>query len=208
MTPTKTKRTDRQLSPDKAETILAGAMQEFLSHGYAATSMDRVASTAGVSKATVYSHFGDKEGLFRALVKQMAQKKISFLHGLQFQAQSCDVREALFKMLSTGLAQICQDQEHLAFIRLIIGESGRFPQLAQIFVQNLAKPGITLMSQVLASQPDLHIKDPEATARIVIGSMVHYVQIQEMLHGKEILPMERDRLIHALVDLIVAPSTE
>jgi len=32
-----------QLSPEKAEAILEGGMQEFLAHGYAATSMDRVA---------------------------------------------------------------------------------------------------------------------------------------------------------------------
>lgn len=194
--------TDRRLSTDKAEAILAGAIQEFLSHGYAATSMDRVAATAGVSKATVYSYFGDKEGLFKALVQQMAQQKISFLHGLQLQAQTGDVRTALVKMLSTGLEQICQDQQHLAFIRLIIGESGRFPQLAQIFVQNMAKPGIALLSQLLAQQPELQIKDPEATARIVIGAIVHFVQVQEMLQGKDIVPMERDRLVNALVDLI------
>ena len=49
----------------KAETILQGAMQEFLAKGYSTASMDRVAAAAGVSKATVYSHFGDKETLFK-----------------------------------------------------------------------------------------------------------------------------------------------
>ncbi|MEM7595548.1 MAG: TetR/AcrR family transcriptional regulator, partial [Cyanobacteria bacterium P01_A01_bin.83] len=48
----------------KTEAILTGAMKEFLANGYAATSMDKVAKTAQVSKATVYSHFGDKESLF------------------------------------------------------------------------------------------------------------------------------------------------
>ena len=51
-------------------------MQEFLARGYAAASMDRVASIAGVSKATVYSHFGDKEGLFKALVESMAKQRM------------------------------------------------------------------------------------------------------------------------------------
>ncbi|MFM2305164.1 MAG: hypothetical protein RLZZ135_2577, partial [Cyanobacteriota bacterium] len=63
----------RQLSADKAAAILAGGMQEFLAHGYAGTSMDRVATAAGVSKATVYSHFQDKEGLFVALIEQLVQ---------------------------------------------------------------------------------------------------------------------------------------
>jgi TetR/AcrR family transcriptional regulator, regulator of autoinduction and epiphytic fitness len=64
-----------QLSPEKAEAILTGGMQEFLAHGYAGTSMDRLATVAGVSKATVYSYFQDKEGLFTALIEQLVQGK-------------------------------------------------------------------------------------------------------------------------------------
>ena len=63
---------------DKSEQILQGAMQEFLAHGYAGTSMDKVAKTGGVSKATVYSYFADKEGLFVALVQRLRRKKVNF----------------------------------------------------------------------------------------------------------------------------------
>ena len=59
-------------SKDKVEQILQGAMQEFLVHGYAGTSMDRIAASGGISKATVYSHFQDKQGLFKALVERLA----------------------------------------------------------------------------------------------------------------------------------------
>lgn len=63
MTTTKTTITERSRSQAKTEAILQGAMQEFLKHGYAATSMDKVAKAAGVSKATVYSHFGEQRKL-------------------------------------------------------------------------------------------------------------------------------------------------
>ena len=65
----------RTKSALKTEAILEGGMREFLTNGYAATSMDRVAATAGVSKATVYSHFQDKAGLFAAIVQQLAEDK-------------------------------------------------------------------------------------------------------------------------------------
>jgi AcrR family transcriptional regulator len=38
--------------------------------------MDKVAKTGGVSKATVYSYFPDKEGLFAALVQRLAREKV------------------------------------------------------------------------------------------------------------------------------------
>lgn len=53
----------------KREAILAAARSLFLEQGYNGASMDGIAAAAGVSKLTVYSHFGDKEGLFNAAVQ-------------------------------------------------------------------------------------------------------------------------------------------
>ncbi|MGH8074197.1 MAG: TetR/AcrR family transcriptional regulator [Lysobacter sp.] len=53
----------------KRAAILEAAKQMFTRHGFDGTSMDLIASTAGVSKLTVYSHFGDKEALFGEAVK-------------------------------------------------------------------------------------------------------------------------------------------
>ncbi|NJL82678.1 MAG: TetR/AcrR family transcriptional regulator [Chloroflexaceae bacterium] len=183
---------------EKAERILEGAMQEFLAHGYAATSMDRVAKTAGVSKATVYSYFQDKESLFAALVRRLAQQRFpgifdrTILQG--------DPAEVLRHVATKALDRE-KDPEYMAFIRLIVGESGRFPELARIFVKNLAKPAIATLTQYLSTHSDY--RDPEAIARILLGSVVYYLMLQELLHGREVVPFEKDRLVDSLVDLIV-----
>ena len=49
---------------EKRAAILAAAKQLFPEQGFDGTSMDAIATAAGVSKLTVYSHFTDKEGLF------------------------------------------------------------------------------------------------------------------------------------------------
>ena len=185
---------------EKAEQILTGAMQEFLVHGYAATSMDRVAKTAGVSKATVYTYFQDKEGLFTALVQRFAQRKFSIIQ--RFLPSEGDAFVVLRQLLTKALNEIICDSQEIALLRLIIGESGRFPELAQIFVRTLVKPGVETLSQYLASSPNLKIADPEATARIFLGALVHFMLVQKMLHGQDILPMESDRLIDSLMHLL------
>jgi len=48
----------------KRAAILDAAKSMFLELGYQGVSMDQIAAAAGVSKLTVYSHFGDKETLF------------------------------------------------------------------------------------------------------------------------------------------------
>ncbi|MBE9209026.1 TetR/AcrR family transcriptional regulator [Nostoc sp. LEGE 06077] len=192
---------DRSNSTDKVEKILQGAMQEFLAHGYAATSMDKVAEAASVSKATVYSHFQDKQGLFRALIEKLARKRFHSILGTQ--PLYGEPYVVLRRLAKTALDQMVNDQEYQAFERLLMGESARFPELAQVFIASIAKPAIETISKYLASCAELNIPDPEATARILIGSLVHFVITQEIMHGKNIMPMESDRIIDALTHLIV-----
>ena len=53
----------------KRAAILEAAKQMFTRQGFEGASMDQIAAAAGVSKLTVYSHFGDKETLFGAAVE-------------------------------------------------------------------------------------------------------------------------------------------
>ncbi|MHC0065111.1 TetR/AcrR family transcriptional regulator [Nostoc sp. UIC 10890] len=190
---------DRDNSVDKVEQILQGAMQEFLQNGYAGTSMDRVAVAAGVSKATVYSHFQDKEGLFKVLLEQLASKKNNSIFGTEPIAG--EPAAVLHHIGTKALDLMNSDQEHTAFMRVLIGESGRFPELAQICVRAMIKPVAETLTQYLAA-PELNIPDPEATARILLGALVHFHITQDVMHGRDIIPMESDRLIDALIHLI------
>lgn len=197
-------RAERQLSPEKTEAILEGGMQEFLTHGYTATSMDRVAIAAKVSKATVYNHFQDKESLFIALIQRLVEQKFQSILGaaddqiLQIAPQVV-LRNFADQVLDFG----ANDPQFLNFMRLILGESGRFPQLARAFVRNIEQTAFRRLCHYLANCPQLKLSDPEATARIFVGAIVHFTIVQEMLHGKEIMPMERDRIVNGLIDLIV-----
>ena len=48
--------------------LLAAATEEFAAHGYAGARVDRIAANAGVNKQRIYSYFGDKDGLFEAVL--------------------------------------------------------------------------------------------------------------------------------------------
>jgi TetR/AcrR family transcriptional regulator, regulator of autoinduction and epiphytic fitness len=199
--------TERQLSPEKTEAILEGGMHEFLAHGYAATSMDRVAIAAKVSKATVYSHFRDKEGLFNALIQRLVEKKFSTIFDAKDPEMMQAEPETVLRNLANRLLDTATNEPYfLNFMRVILGESGRFPALARCFVNNVERTAFRLLQQYFASCPQLNASDPEVAARIFVGTLIHFLIVQEMLHGKDILPMERDRLIDGLVALLVKSS--
>ncbi|MEM7771737.1 MAG: TetR/AcrR family transcriptional regulator, partial [Cyanobacteria bacterium P01_A01_bin.37] len=193
---------------DKAETILSGALEVFTTYGYAAASMDRIAAAAGVSKPTLYSYFQDKEGLFVALVKQLMKNSEQLLFRLPDNPEMlASPAKVLHQMATSVLNEASQNQSILTLMRLVIGESGKFPELAQTFIREAHKPLLENLAHYLAAQSQLQFPDPMVAARIFAGSLIHYLIVQEMLHGRDIIPLERDRMVNGLVDLMVAAGS-
>lgn len=196
------KNADRELSSEKREAILRGAMQEFIEHGYAGARIDKIVAAAGVSKATVYRHFADKEALFTTLIQRMASKATLFQQQ-DFPSPQEEPVGFLKRFANEMLDNIAQNPQELTLLRIIMGESGRFPELAQAFVQEIEKPTLDFLTQYLATHPKLQLADPEVTARTLIGTLIHFVTVRDLLHGQEVMPMDRDRLVDGLIDLLI-----
>ncbi len=192
--------------PKKAETILDGATQEFLAHGYAATSMNQIATAAKVSKPTLYTYFQDKAGLFVALIDRFShrQQMLSWLQDPQTLAESPTL--VLSRLATEILDQFAGEQLSFFMIRTIIGESARFPALARAFVSKTEQQNIQVLSQFLATHPQIHVADPEIAARVFIGTLVNHIITQKILHGQEVVEIDRERLIAGLVNLILGSS--
>lgn len=104
------KSTPRQAGPGrpkdlgKRAAILAAARQMFTTQGYEGTSMDQIAAEAGVSKLTVYSHFGDKEALFAAVVR--AHCETGLPHALFVPSPGTPLRERLLAIARAFFAMV------------------------------------------------------------------------------------------------------
>jgi AcrR family transcriptional regulator len=187
----------------KQETILQGAVRVFLQRGYAGTSMDRVASEAGVSKQTIYSHFQDKEGLFKALMERMTIRRFqAAFHTATLQGEP----EVLLRQFAETYLNKIVDEEYIALFRVIFAESLRFPELAKLYGRTVIQQGRHLVSDYFRRHPELGFTDPEAIAQIFVGSLVSYVIAQEIFYGKETIPLSRDRLIESLLTLTLSKA--
>ena len=184
----------------KREQILRGAMQVFLEQGYANTSMDQVAATAGVSKQTIYSHFRDKEGLFTALMERVTIRRLHLENQLDLWQKPPAIA---LRQLAETLLNRMDDPEYIAFLRLVIAESARFPELAQLYTRTVIHYGYSTLSTYFEAHPELNIADPEATARIFLGSLVSCILAQELLQGKHTIPISRERMINSLLDCML-----
>jgi AcrR family transcriptional regulator len=102
--------------------ILTAALGVFLRSGYGASTVDELAAAAQVTKRTLYTYYGDKAGIFSAMVKHLAA------------AVSLDAasdRDTLETLAARIVSRLHSD-ELVGLHQLVIAESTRFPELALI----------------------------------------------------------------------------
>ncbi|TCZ59832.1 TetR/AcrR family transcriptional regulator [Roseicella aquatilis] len=118
----------------KHRAILAAAAALFMAEGYGAVSMDAVARAAGVSKATLYAHFGAKDRLFAAILTEACQA----MHDACVTGTGTEdlpPREALRRLGRHWLGFLL-GRHALAVRRIVVAEGPRFPELARAFYDN------------------------------------------------------------------------
>jgi AcrR family transcriptional regulator len=110
--------------------IMEAARNEFASAGYAATSMESVARRAGVSTKTLYRLFPNKAALFEAMITARIDH---FASVVRLRARNGrDIGTALCEALMV-CGELFLDGEVIALQRLILGDSEKFPEVAETF---------------------------------------------------------------------------
>jgi AcrR family transcriptional regulator len=147
--PGKASRRGRRRKEERPQEILEAAFEEFAAHGYAATRLEDVANRGGIAKGTIYLYFKDKQGLFRAVVRSLIHPALDTL-AASVRAFPGSPEELLRELISRHYAQVVRKKRARAILRLLIAESGKFPQLSDIFHREIIAPGVTALRLVLA----------------------------------------------------------
>ena len=122
----------RRVSPPARDLILKAASEAFVTHGYAGASIDQIAAQAGVSKPTIYSHFGGKEQLFIAIMSSICDNfETPFLDPI---AHSEELSTILIKIADNYTRSILQPGV-IAMHRLFVAEAERFPALSRRYYE-------------------------------------------------------------------------
>ncbi len=121
----------RSKSESKRKQILVAATLLFTEQGYSSTSMALIAKNAGVSKQTVYSHFGSKDELFAASIKQKCDSYQMTEISLDTASEPAEI---LFVLAKRFLAMLTS-KEALAIHKICAYESKSYPQISELFYQ-------------------------------------------------------------------------
>ncbi len=111
--------------------IMQAAMAEFAEKGFAETKLSDVAKRAGVVKGTIYRYFENKEDLFKEVVRQSVSTNLEVIHKVSSTFDG-DTAEFIPFILS-GIASQFSDSTLPSLIRMVLAESRKFPDLANIW---------------------------------------------------------------------------
>jgi TetR/AcrR family transcriptional repressor of mexJK operon len=193
----------RSKSEEKRKQIIEAATQLFSELGFAQTSMDKIAKKAGVSKQTVYSHFGNKDELF---VGAISRKCISYnLRGL-VNDKLGDPQSAL-TALGLSFIDMIMTPEVVATHRTCIGESESYPHVSQLFYK--AGPERTI-SEIAACMSEfdkrglLKIPDPRFAAAQFLCMVKGEISIQSEFNVEKRLSAETvTAYVHSCVAMFI-----
>lgn len=119
--------TARPSSLQKRSLILEAAGELFVKDGFDKVSMDQLAEAAGVSKQTVYSHFGSKEGLFQAAIDARC-----IAYDIRAIDPALPLRDWL-ALFADRFNRLLSSAEVLAMYRVCIASSQRDNKVARLF---------------------------------------------------------------------------
>ena len=161
--------------------ILAAAVEVFADRGFAAARLEDIAARAGVSKAALYLYFETKTDLFRAVAEQVAAPNIERLRAMA-QAQEGPFA-SVAPLVLNGVAALAEGTRLGGIVKMVIGESRNFPELAVVWREAVIERAVGLVvGLVERAQARGEVKpgDPRFYALSLLGPMMMGVLWREV----------------------------
>lgn len=132
--------------------LVRAALVTFVEKGFAATRLEEVAERAGVSKGTIYLYFESKEALFKAVIDAGMAPAMETIEALAAPSADLD-RPAIDQLRGCFEAwqHIMRETPMANLLKLLIAESGNFPEVVHWFANSVERPAKTLTTNILAA---------------------------------------------------------
>jgi TetR/AcrR family transcriptional repressor of mexJK operon len=189
----------------KRAAILDAAKRMFTAQGFERVSMDQIAAEAGVSKLTVYSHFGDKETLFSAAISAKCEEQLAT--GLFAADPESSLREQLLG-IGRAFFALTTSEEALAIYRVVTTQPPP-AKLGQLFWEAGPRRVQAALESFLRDEiaagaldiPDVH----RAAAQFLclLKGEIHMLMLCGCAQGQDDAEAEAEAHVQATVDMFL-----
>ena len=175
--------------------IAAAALEVFAEKGFAAARLEEIAARAGVSKGALYLYFEAKEELFRAAASQAVSPNLAAARAMA-EAHAGPFAD-LAPLLLMRIAAVASGGRIPSVIKMVIGESRNFPDLAKAWYETVVSPALGLISGLIAkaqARGEVRPGDPRLHALSLAGPMIAGVIMREVFEPVGAPPLDLEAL--------------
>ena len=187
-------------SDNKRKNILSNATELFLEKGFSAASTSELVRRVGGSKTTIYSHFGNKAGLFTAVVDEMLKDSVQMFGSLDLSELS--LADALTRIAQQYL-RVVLSERYIRFMRIVVAEVNQFPEIGKAFYEHGPGMSYTEFKRLLderVARGELSIRDTSLATDLFFGTLLHR-ELLSRLYGVKTAPLpERKKVAAAVAD--------
>lgn len=136
---------------ERKKAMIEAARSVFIEAGFEGATLDKIIELSGGSRSSLYHHFGDKEGLFVAVVNETIEAIFSEMVPLDSSASL----EEVLSLHGRYFLKSILDPQTLSLFRLIVAEIERFPKLGELFYQVGPEKTYQTVARSLRQMPEL-----------------------------------------------------
>jgi AcrR family transcriptional regulator len=186
----------------RPQELLAAALDLFVERGYASTRLEDVARRAGVSKGTLYLYFTNKEELFKAVVRENIVPALGEAEDIisTFEGHSAE----LLRCVMSGWWERLGATKVSGIIKLVMAESGNFPDLAQFYQEEVIARSTTMMVSMFnraIARKEFRPIDVNIMTQVLIAPMLMLVTWKHSAGGCNMDPIDPMAFLDSFLDM-------
>jgi AcrR family transcriptional regulator len=187
---------------DRPQELLAAALELFVERGYAATRLEDVATRAGVSKGTLYLYFDGKESLFKSVVRANVLPLLD-----QAEARIEGHAGSSAELLRDLILHWWQSASHSGVVgiaKLMVAESGNFPELARFYHDEVTARGDATIVRVLErgmARGEFRRINADAMKKVIVAPLIMLMLWEQSLAPCAATPIDPLAYLESMIDL-------
>ena len=183
--------------------IIAAAFAVFAEKGFAAAKLDEIAAMAGVSKGALYLYFETKQDIFEAVVREALAPDLAPLEQLA-ETHPGPVEDLLRALIPRAHMAIAAPMGPM--IKMVIGESGNFPELARIWHDQMVSRGLGILTRIIEraqERGEVRPGDPRNFTLSVMAPVLAAVLFRETFVPVGAKPFDITQLMQQHLDTVL-----
>jgi len=181
----------------KAKIFMAAA-RLFAEKGFNGVSMREISESTGLSKPTIYYYFGNKEGIYTALVETGLHYQLELFQ--EIINRNIPIKNKIIDIIKLRFQQVRNYPEFAKFFLILFMSFERLPFLESFIKEatDRRQMFVELIKQGVMNGEFGPRANPEVTAEIFFGALMHYISKQ--LNSKE--SVLSDHLAEDIVEVL------